>query len=63
MDHKSLKAWGLFFEWLTNKYSVEYSLEWIDWYFKSDDWRAYWRGYIKAPIYQQSLLKVHFEQN
>lgn len=56
MDYKALKAWGLFFEWLSRKHSIEYSIEWIDWYFSSADWRGFWRGYINAPIYQVSIL-------
>jgi hypothetical protein len=49
MDRKSIKAWELFFDYMAHKYALEAGIEWIDWYFGSDD-DAFWNGWMKSSV-------------
>ena len=49
MNRKSIKAWELFFDYLSRKWSLEYGSEFIDFYFNLDS-NPFWNGWFKSFI-------------
>jgi hypothetical protein len=51
MNKKSIKAWEMFFDYLSRKYSLEYGGEWIDWYFPNDETEnSFYNGWFKSHV-------------